>query len=130
VVEDVICVLNREQGGEAALKKAGIRLHSVLKVSQILGQLLRANLINDQQLAEIREALENPKKPADSGKDSITAWSLTNRADELRKNPLNARLLDIMLKKKSNLCVAIDLPDAAQFLEASIKLMLNYYSLF
>jgi uridine monophosphate synthetase len=120
VVEDVICVLNREQGGEAALNKAGIRLHSVLKVSQILDYLLRIKFIDDKQLVVIREALDNPKKPADSGKSSITAWSLSKRAEELRKNRLNARLLDIMLKKKSNLCVAIDLPEAQRVLDVQI----------
>ncbi|KAI6190668.1 Uridine 5'-monophosphate synthase [Aphelenchoides bicaudatus] len=99
VVEDVVCVLNREQGAK------------FLQIFCVLGH------VNDQQLAEIREALQNPKKPADNGKQSLATWSLSNRSDELRKNRLNGRLLDIMLKKKSNLCVAVDLPDAKQVLD-------------
>lgn len=120
IVEDVICVLNREQGGEEALRKDGIRLHSVLKVGQILNHLLKVGQISDNQLAEIREALRNPKKPPSAcGSCATSSWSLNARSHELRKNPLNTRLLDVMLKKKSNLCVAIDLPEATRVLEVA-----------
>lgn len=119
VVKDVICVLDREQGGFEALQKAGIRLHSVLKVSQILQYLLSVKFINDHQLAEIQEALKNPKRPAQTGSPSEKKWSLKERSNDLQRNELNARLLKIMLEKKTNLCVAVDIPEAAKVLEVN-----------
>ncbi|MHC1629561.1 MAG: orotate phosphoribosyltransferase [Methanoculleaceae archaeon] len=35
-VRDVVCVVDREQGGEALLEKAGIRLHSLVRLSELL----------------------------------------------------------------------------------------------
>ena len=39
VVEDVLVVIDREESGAAALREAGLRLHSVLKVRALLGHL-------------------------------------------------------------------------------------------
>lgn len=33
IVKDAVCIVNREEGGEEALREAGIRLHSVFKKS-------------------------------------------------------------------------------------------------
>ncbi|MGC9435852.1 MAG: orotate phosphoribosyltransferase [Methanomicrobiales archaeon] len=35
-VRDVVCVVDREQGGEVLLEKAGIRLHSLIRLSDLL----------------------------------------------------------------------------------------------
>jgi hypothetical protein len=113
--------LDREQGGAERLLTKGIRLHSVLKVSQILQYLLDVKYINDEQLAEIREALANPKRaPVQNGfSDAGPQWSLSARASLLERNQLNARLLKTMKEKQSNLCVAIDVKEAKEVLEVS-----------
>lgn len=119
MVENVICVLDREQGGAEALKKAGIHLHSVLKVSRILEYLQDAGQIDNKQLVEIRDALANPKMANQKDSTLNVNWSLSARANALSENQLNARLLKIMLEKKSNLCVAVDVPNAAKVLEVN-----------
>lgn len=46
---------------------------------------------------------------ADSnGGSSANLWSLTKRTELLSKNALNKKLLSIMLKKNTNLCLAAD----------------------
>ncbi|KAI6189123.1 hypothetical protein M3Y98_00428600 [Aphelenchoides besseyi] len=115
IVEDVVCVLNREQGGMEALKEAGIRLHSVLKVSQILEHLEQVGQIDADKHKEIREKLKNPEKAAaaQSNGASGVSWRLDNRAELLEKHPLNRTLLSLIKQKQSNLCVALDLKTAA-----------------
>jgi hypothetical protein len=123
-------VLDREQGGLKNLENSGIRLHSVLRVSQILNYLEDAGQISAEQHEEIREALLHPKKPAKNGSTSHE-WALSTRSAELSKHPLNMRLLEIMHAKKTNLCVAVDLPDADKVLEVTAILKeVLYRSLF
>jgi len=56
---------------------------------------------------------------------STRQWSLSARADVLSRNALNERLVKIMHAKKSNLCVAVDLPDIAKVLEVVRKIQSN-----
>ncbi|KAI6215791.1 Uridine 5'-monophosphate synthase [Aphelenchoides besseyi] len=102
IVEDAVCVLNREQGGMEALKAAGIRLHSVLKVSQILEHLEQAGQIDADKHKEICEKLKNPEKAAaaQSNGSSGVSWRLDNRVELLEKHPLNRTLLSLINKKE------------------------------
>jgi uridine monophosphate synthetase len=58
VVEHVLVVVDREQSGEQALAGAGLQLHSVLKVRELLDQLHRAGAIDDAEVARARAFLE------------------------------------------------------------------------
>jgi uridine monophosphate synthetase len=46
VVEDVLVVVDREESGAAALRAAGLRLHSVLQVRTLLGHLRAQHVVN------------------------------------------------------------------------------------
>jgi uridine monophosphate synthetase len=49
VVEDVLVVVDREQSGAEVLAKVGLRLHSVMKVRDLLGALRQAAAISAEQ---------------------------------------------------------------------------------
>lgn len=51
VVEDVLVVVDREQSGARTLQAAGYRLHSVLKIRELLGYLRAAAAISVEQHA-------------------------------------------------------------------------------
>ncbi len=53
VVEDVLVLLDREEGGMERLKASGLRLHSVAKMSQVAKELLRREAITKEQFEEI-----------------------------------------------------------------------------
>lgn len=56
VVEDVLVLLDREEGGEENLKKEGLRLHSVAKISNIARRLFDIQAINKSQYDGIVES--------------------------------------------------------------------------
>ncbi len=53
VVTDAFVLLDREEGGKKRLKKTGINLHAVLKVSKAAKRLYEMNAIEEEQLNTI-----------------------------------------------------------------------------
>ncbi|MEM2465976.1 MAG: orotate phosphoribosyltransferase [Candidatus Bathyarchaeia archaeon] len=53
IVNDVVVLVNREEGGEEKLKKSGIRLHALLNISQVAKMLYETGAINEEQLKTI-----------------------------------------------------------------------------
>ncbi len=53
VVTDAIVFLDREEGGAAQLEKSGIKLHSMLKISEIANVLYDTGLIDKESLKTI-----------------------------------------------------------------------------
>lgn len=60
-VEHAICLIDREQGAQAHLKKQGYKLHSLYGITEILDQLVLSQKINDEKAMEIKNFLKkNP----------------------------------------------------------------------
>lgn len=62
VVEDVLVLLDREEGGEEHLRKEGLRLHSVAKISAIATKLFDIQAINKSQYDGIVESTKTPPR--------------------------------------------------------------------
>jgi len=56
-VQDVVVLVDREQGGQAALAEKGLRLHAILTISQILDTLRAEKCISDTMYAEVKRYL-------------------------------------------------------------------------
>ncbi|KIY97839.1 uridine monophosphate synthetase, partial [Monoraphidium neglectum] len=54
IVEDVVVLIDREQGGEAHLAANGLRLHAAFKLSAMLSVLLRHGLVSEETAARVR----------------------------------------------------------------------------
>lgn len=61
VVEDVVIVLDREQGGVEALAKENVKLHSLITLKELLSYMKNNNLIDDNKYNEILDYLEKNK---------------------------------------------------------------------
>lgn len=57
VVDDVLIVLDREQGGDKILAKAGYKLHSLFKLTEVIGALVAAGKIDKLMESKVREFL-------------------------------------------------------------------------
>jgi uridine monophosphate synthetase len=57
VVEDVVVLIDREQGGRANLAAAGLKLHAVFTLGQVLDNLHHAGLLDAATVAEVQAYL-------------------------------------------------------------------------
>jgi uridine monophosphate synthetase len=60
VVEDVVVLIDREQGGVANLAQAGIRAHCVFTLTQMMDVLVAAGLLDTAKRDEVRAFLGRP----------------------------------------------------------------------
>ena len=58
IVEDVVIVLDREQGGVEALAKENVKLHSLITLKELLDYMKDNNLVDDDKYNETLEYLE------------------------------------------------------------------------
>jgi len=62
VVTDAVVLLDREEGGGERLEKAGIRLHSLIRISEIAEKLHEIGAIDEEQLKTILRQIKKDKK--------------------------------------------------------------------
>ncbi|MHA1627051.1 MAG: orotate phosphoribosyltransferase [Candidatus Asgardarchaeia archaeon] len=55
VVRDVVVLIDREQGGVENLRENGIRLHYLMRVSQMMDFLKERRLVSDEEYEEVME---------------------------------------------------------------------------
>lgn len=112
-VTDLAVFLDREQGGKDNIQNQGYKLHYVVKISEVLLILRSHQRITEEKYNEaltfIRSTslMEQPK--------TTPTLTYSQRAD-LSANPVAKRLLKLMDKKKSNLCLALDVTSKKQLL--------------
>uniref|UniRef100_A0A158PBE4 orotate phosphoribosyltransferase n=1 Tax=Angiostrongylus cantonensis TaxID=6313 RepID=A0A158PBE4_ANGCA len=97
VVENVFCILDREQGAAAKLKEDGITLYSYKEVTLL------------QISTEMEDLASLPVQ-------NLARLPLHERAKEALCS-LNKKIFSLMLKKNSNLCLAVDYAEADKIIQ-------------
>ncbi|XP_053123800.1 uridine 5'-monophosphate synthase isoform X2 [Hemicordylus capensis] len=127
-VTDAIVLLDREQGGEAMLGKHGIRLHSVCTLSKVLKILEQQKKVSPEMMIRVEKFIqENIIKPSEHNgtapmKRICKEMSFGARAELPGTHPLAARLLRLMEKKQSNLCLSADVTTSKELLQLAANL--------
>ncbi|XP_058078244.1 uridine 5'-monophosphate synthase [Magnolia sinica] len=120
-VTDAVVIIDREQGGRENLEVDGIRLHAVMKLSEVVDVLVRNGKVSEEMGAMVRAFLdENRRVAAPAARVSVPKASYWERAG-MAKNPMGKRLLEVMEQKESNLCVAADVATAKELLALAEK---------
>lgn len=59
IVEDIVVLVDREQGGKTFIESKGFRLHSVCTLSAIVQELLREQKINESIAASVKQFIQS-----------------------------------------------------------------------
>ncbi|CAF0741016.1 unnamed protein product [Brachionus calyciflorus] len=107
-VKDALVLLDREQGGPENVIANNVKIHSVLKTSDVLNILLKRNKINQEMYNKTQEFLNvnrNVSVPTKPVKEKEISFE--ERA-EITNNKMAKKLFQIMSLKQSNLCFSAD----------------------
>ncbi|XP_025769331.1 uridine 5'-monophosphate synthase [Puma concolor] len=125
-VTDAIVLLDREQGGKDKLQAHGIHLHSVCTLSKMLEILERQKKIDAEMVERVKRFIQENVFVAASHNGSLCSvnkapapgeLSFGARAELPRVHPVAAKLLKLMQKKETNLCLSADISESRELLQ-------------
>uniref|UniRef100_A0A0K2U5D4 Uridine 5'-monophosphate synthase n=1 Tax=Lepeophtheirus salmonis TaxID=72036 RepID=A0A0K2U5D4_LEPSM len=112
IVKDAVVVLNRNQGGEAALRDNDIQLHSLCHIPTLLQILYEAKKISPEIKKQVEDFVsDNQVYPPPIQVNDPFKMTYEDRFAN-SPNATLKNLCRIMVCKKSNLCIAADLDDS------------------
>jgi len=114
-------LVDRQQGGRENLEKNGISLHAVLTMEKVAGVLLERNLISNEVFESVRRFQKENMVVLESKSDIAPQPPIEQRVRyrdrvSIVRNPIGKRLLEIMERKRTNLCFSADLTDKVELL--------------
>lgn len=123
-VTDAIVLLDREQGGKDKLQAHGIQLHSVCTLSKMLEILEQQNKIDAEMVERVKRFIQENVFVAANHNDSLLPvnraareLSFGARAQLPRIHPVASKLLRLMQKKETNLCLSADTSESRELLQ-------------
>ncbi len=108
VVNDLVVVLDREQGGVDKLKERGYQVKTLFTINEVIDILHKFHRLNDNELKKIKDFLNNPP-------EEVVEKRLPLEQKKVQ-HPIGKKLVELALKKQSNLIASADLITSAEVL--------------
>jgi len=121
-VKDVVVLIDREQGGPERLASNSLKLHAVLRITEMLGVLSKHNKVSDEVVASVKAFIAanqtgpGSSAPAPAPAPAAPARLRYEERAAMAQCACAKRLLECMARKETNLCVAADVNTAAELL--------------
>ncbi|KAF8770980.1 Uridine 5'-monophosphate synthase like protein [Argiope bruennichi] len=107
IVTDCIVILDRQQGAEENVTKAGIKLHSLFNINEIFATYCSINKVEQPLIESVTRFLKDNSYVPIKNNQSLPKLLFEERAKICNQSVAKA-LFEIIASKKSNLCVAVD----------------------
>ncbi|MCF6238544.1 MAG: orotidine-5'-phosphate decarboxylase [Candidatus Marinimicrobia bacterium] len=107
-VTDFVCLIDRSYNGSEILANKGYTLTAIITVEDMLTVLGGEQLLDDTLAQKVREFVNQPvEKPQLKFTDRLAATTA----------PLTRKLMETILRKRSNLVLSLDVEDTATFFD-------------
>ena len=123
----IIVLVDRQSGGLELLRSKGYNIRALFTVTDIIKILYSRNLISNKTLLYI-DGFDYSQSKQNDQSTQIKQSKQSNQIEraipllELSESPIKRRLVDIMNKKKSNLCFAADFTKSSELLSYAEKI--------
>ncbi|WP_185873402.1 orotate phosphoribosyltransferase [Blattabacterium cuenoti] len=111
IVKNIISILDREQGGIENIKNIGYNIQSLFKIKEVINILNNKNILDKKKIDDLYFFLKKRKKNYE--------YKRISYEEKKRKisHFIGKKLIDITLKKKTNLIISVDLIYSEKILE-------------
>ena len=108
-VSDIVVVLDREQGGIEKLKAKGYTVHTLFTINEVINILHRYHRLSDAEMSRVKNFLNNPPAPPEVKRVPLEQKTI--------QHPIGKKLVEIAVKKQSNLIASADVITTAELLK-------------
>lgn len=118
---DVVVLIDRMQGARGNIESRGVKLHAVVDIEQVMDILVKHKRIKQEVADNVKDFVRNsqveikspvPSSPLPSASPRLPYGVRATSA----RNPFSRRLLELMERKKSNVCLSADVTTCAELL--------------
>ncbi|WP_185863359.1 orotate phosphoribosyltransferase [Blattabacterium cuenoti] len=103
IIKNIMSILDREQGGIENIKKRGYNIRTLFRIGEIFEILKKKHFLKRKEIDMIQFFLR--KKNIKNFKNKRISYE---EKKEIISHPIGKKLIDITLKKKTNLIVSVD----------------------
>ncbi|WP_185865115.1 orotidine-5'-phosphate decarboxylase [Blattabacterium cuenoti] len=109
IIKNIISILDREQGGIDSIKQKGYNIQSLFHIGEVFNMLEKKHFLSKKKIHMIQFFFSNQKK----------IYRRISYEEKRKKisHPMGKKLIDITLKKKTNLIISADLIDSEKILK-------------
>lgn len=101
-VHDLVVVLDREQGGVDKLREQGYNVMTLFTINEVIDILHKFHRLSDEETKQIKDFLQQPiEQPVSKQRIALE--------DKKIHHPVGKRLVELAIKKQSNLIASADL---------------------